>query len=351
MRGRCESGARGPRRVLALVAVVLLAASCSSDGGEATAPTTSTTDPSLTPSGTSIGDSGLEVPDGAHLAGPAFGGGMLEEPGWGALVTVDDDPFAVFDALAGQLRDIGLPMPGTGASCRWLLEPGEDRPSGPAVAAGDPTAPIQHLLCGATAWSGPDQVAGRPTRAGLRLIWGGAATGAIWVDWATTPSGRPAGAYGDAPGFDPTVGAPSDVAEDPLPAAPGPEPVPSDARTLLPTRAGADPGVGDRFGGGANCQSGGEDRFRLPAGARLVATQGIGDAHAVLAVDDVEQVLDALTAQAGGSDGFNVDTVRTATAPDGQEVARRAFSVVGGGACELLESPDGTHVLISGHAD
>lgn len=356
MRRRSEGTARCTRRAAAVTvaAVLALAGACSGDDGAADdgSTTTEAPPPSLAPPGTPIGDSGLVVPDGAHLAGPAFGGGRLEEPGWGALVTVDEDPFAVTDALSGQLRDLGLPMPGTGASCEWSLEPGPDRPLQVPVASGDPGAPVQLLVCGATAWAGPDQDEGRPTRATLRLIWGGDATGAIWVDWSTAPSDRARGAYGDASGFAPRPGGPP-TGEEPTPAPPGPAPVPSDARDRLPPRdaPAPDPEPGDAFGGQSNCHSDADERFDLPPGSRLVGTQGGPDGHSVVAVEDVQAAMDALVAHAAGSTAFTSEEATT-TAPDGQRVALRSMAIqAGGGVCELLESPDGTHVLISGHSD
>ncbi len=353
MRRRSGGEARWPGRAVGLVVVALaLAGGCSSADEDSAAndgaTTTEATPPSLAPPGTPIGDSGLEVPEGAHLAGPAFGGGRLEEPGWGALVTVDDDPFTVFDDLSGQLRDLGLPMPGTAASCRWFVElqGGEENPVLVPVADGDPGAPVDSLQCGAAASSGPDQVDGRPNRAGLRFLWGDEATGAIWVDWTAEPSDRVRSADGDASRFP----APTDP-ETGTPTLPDPASVPSDAVDLLPARDDPEPAVGDLFWAGANCQSGFDRRFEVPPGARFVATQGAGDAHAVLAVDDVERVMDALVAQADGPDGFTVGPDGTATTPTGERVALRSFSVVGGGACELLGSPDGTHVLISGRGD
>ncbi len=107
--------------------------------------------------------------------------------------------------------------------------------------------------------------------------------------------------------------------------------------------------MGDVFGGTTNCHSDGYARFDLPPGSRLVGTQGGPDGHAVL---DVGAAMDALTDQASGSPGFVVNDIGTATTPGGQEVARRGFAITaGGGVCELLESPDGTHLLISGHSD
>lgn len=121
------------------------------------------------------------VPDGAHLAGSVFGdtSPAVNDPGWSALLTVDDDPFAVFDDVSAQLRDLGVPMPGTGASCLWQGrdDVGNDFAPLQAVAAGDPGGAITALDCAAIANHGPDAAPGRPTGASMALRWDEETTG------------------------------------------------------------------------------------------------------------------------------------------------------------------------------
>ncbi len=345
------------RPALAVVAALALTGGCSSadDDGAADdgATTTEATPPSLAPPGTPIGDSGLEVPEGARLAGPAFGGPDLEPGGgWAALLTVDDDPFTVLDALADQVREEGPAMPGSASACEWGVDTADEgRPDEwVPVVDGAPRGTVVELRCEA---SGRGPSSGAPddiSDASASLEWGRGTTGAVWLTWSTRQTNQGAGGHGAASGPGPVQ--PTPAFDEPEPAPFGPDPVPTSARRLLPHRAGpTSPEAGERFGAASDCHSG-YDRFRLPEGARLVAAQGGVDGPSVLEVDSVEPVLDALAGQADTTDAFAPDDIVEVTTPVGTPVPRRAWVIAaGGGGCALLGSPDGHHVLVTSQSD
>ncbi|WCO66088.1 hypothetical protein PO878_16430 [Iamia majanohamensis] len=359
MRRRSGGAARRTRRALALTVLgaLVLTGGCGGDGDGAADDGSTTTEapppPSLAPPGAPIGESGLVVPDGAHLAGPAFGGPDLAlGGGWGALLTVEDDPFAVLDGVAAQVRASGATMPGSGSACMWGVDTtGEGRADeGVPVVDGEPAGTVVELRCEASGRGPSTGAEDDISEATASLEWGRGTTGAIWLTWSTRQTDQGAGGFGAASGPGPVQ--PTPGFDEPEPAPFGPDPVPTSARRLLPDRAGpTSPDVGERFGAASSCHSG-YDRFRLPVGARLVAAQGGVDGPSVLEVDRVEPVLDALAGQADTTDAFAADDVVEVTTPAGTQVPRRTWVITGGGGgCTLLGSPDGHHVLVTSQSD
>jgi len=409
---------RAPRLVVtvALLAVTVLGA-CGDDepevaGGGDDPP--AETDDGLLPAGTELGD-GLVVPEDARLAGAVFrrsgydpealepahpvppptvpaGGGSLpstttdgpaptqppleRDPGseeWTALLVVEGDPFAAFDDLAAQVREIGPALPGTADACLWQVvqEPATELAAQPSpVGAGPPALPIDHLRCEAAASDGTRDIT-------VSLRYGGEHPGTLHVDRVADTDGEPS-SYAEGTFTAPVADAPSDLLPpepvvpegeptdgtttstthqppDVLPV-PGPEPVGDDVRALLPDPAPAPtPEAGERFGGTGNCLATGYDQMVLPAGARLVATEGGPDGPSVLATDDVEATMDPLLASgADGPDAESFDPSPREHIPlaDGSTVSYQSFSIsAGGGACDLLASPDGADVLITLYSD
>lgn len=375
----------GARRTTAVTAAVLALAllGCGADGpgpadgaGPAEGPAD---DPALLPPGTPLGD-GLVVPEGARLAGTVF----REEPvqsddpsfpppptavprppadDWTAVLVVDgDDPLAVLDGLAGQARDLGFAMAGTGAACRLLLAGTNDDGGSLApvpLVDGDPGHDVSALSCRATATDGFRGV-------GYAVLWGPDHTGAVVVTGAKAESpaastwsevtGGGRGIERPLPSGATTTTLPPVIASQTIPSS---DPVPAAQAAVVPERAPAEhPGPGDPFGGRANCFAPGEDRFRLPAeGARLVATEGGGDGASVLAVDDIDAAFAALVDAADGEGdgdqtGFGAEPTEEVTLADGTVVQAQGFSVGGGGgACDLLSDPSGGFVLIRMYSD
>jgi hypothetical protein len=334
-------------------------------------------DPALLPPGTPLGD-GLVVPEGARLAGTVF----REEPvqsddpsfpppptavprppadDWTAVLVVDgDDPLAALDGLAGQARDLGFAMAGTGAACRLLLAGTNDDGGVPApvpLADGDPGREVDHLSCSASAGDGfrsvGYEVRWGPDHTGAVVVTGAKAEAPIATSWSEV-TGQGRGIDPPVPPGTPATTLPPTVAGWTIPS---PEPVPAEQVAVVPERAAAEqPGPGDRFGGRANCLASGEDRLRLPVeGARLVATEAGGDGASVLAVDDIDAAFAALVDDADGDGrptGLDVGPVEEVALADGAVARARSFSVpAGGGSCSLLADPDGAFVLIRMHSD
>ena len=60
----------------------------------------------------------------------------------------------------------------------------------------------------------------------------------------------------------------------------------------------------------------------------------------------------ATGAEGSDADSFQADPREQVPLADGSTVASQTFSIsAGGGACDLLASPDGHHVLITLHSD
>ncbi|HMJ78390.1 MAG TPA: hypothetical protein VK507_20575 [Iamia sp.] len=336
----------------------------------------------LLPPGTELGD-GLVVPEGAGLAGTVFplaeippdSGGPLEAPdGWFALLTLDEgevDPFAVFDALAADVRAAGPDLPGTSDSCSWMVPAtDEEGPPDRAVAVAGPAPPadeIATLACKATAQD-PD------ASFTVRLSWGADHPGTITVTRAAGGRRFAIGSKGEP--YDATPEPPRDEAPsgacaeagcendsttpegDPVPTTrqppdtlppTDPDPVPAEAVDLLPDRpAHEDPAVGEPFGGESGCFATLRARFHLPEGATLAGTVGGYDATSVLAVDDIDATLEALRAEAAEADPEQVgaEEIDELALDDGSTVRYLGFQGGAGGTCWLRGSPDDRHLLI-----
>lgn len=350
------------RRLIAAVALALVLAGCGSSddgsdagtGGDEPGATTETA------AGTELGD-GIAVPDGAELAGVVFRrpadpfaaaeplppveevpetitppelGSTTSTPStpatstapatppdpdeetWTALLTIDGDPFTIWDDLAARVRDAGLPIGGSAESCRWAASDGSRAP----VADGEPTFRIGWLDCDGSAASSTRLVS-------ISLRSGGESPGTIRVEagpaqWTTPPEDT--------------------------------TPVDDAARDLLPEPAAPEePAPGDPFGGEGNCFDAGYTRFPLPDGATLVATEGGPDGTSVLAVDDIDGAIRSLEAAAyAGDDVYTPAGPRDLPVSDGATVSFGNISIdAGGGACELLGSPDGRFLLITMYSD
>ncbi|HEX7135501.1 MAG TPA: hypothetical protein VF228_23195, partial [Iamia sp.] len=329
------------------------------------------------PAGTELAD-GLVVPEGAGLAGTVFpdpgtpgvaGAAPATPDGWIALLPIDEgevDPFAVFDALAADVRETGPAMPGSADSCSWQL-PAVDEASGPGrlVAVAGPAPPAEEIValaCEATASDGDVEVT-------MRLDWGDDHPGTILVTrgfgarpFAIGSRGEPYGTEDPAPEAPEAVVPDGSCAaagcedDDPTPTTrqppdtlppTGPDPVPAEAVDLLPERPAAeDPAVGEPFGGESGCFAATRAVFHLPEGARLAGTDGGYDATSVLAVDDADAAMEALFAEAGETEGMAPVEILDAPLDDGTAIRTMSFQGGAGGTCWLQGSTDGHHLLI-----
>lgn len=354
---RSWSAKRRAAPVVAALAVVLAAPACSDgdDGAiEPPAPQAPAAD-HLLAAGAPLA-AGLRVPPGARLAGTVFevpaDGGTAGLPGDQiALLVVDEDPFAVFDDLAGQARTRGPTVPGTADACAWSLEgpPGEPPgPVAPAEVSGEPPdAPIAGLLCLAMATDGEIRIE-------LELRWGQGAPGTIRVEVGPDgiePSGDGEDATTRPPRSVPESGPPLPGGDAPPPSPTASDPVDPGADRLLPDPAAPEePAPGDAFGGRGNCLAAEDGRFRLPAGAALVATEGGVDGASVLATDDAEATMDALVAAGREGElagGFVAGELETSPLGGGGSALTRTVSTEGGGACTLLADEGGRFVLVT----
>jgi hypothetical protein len=395
MRMRASEGAGGgsTSRLRATVVLLVLAGAsmlgCGGDDGETTAGADSsstgprTDAPDLHGPGTAIAE-GLVVPVGAALGGATFrwrgrhdrsgGPASDEDESWAAVLLVEDDPFAVFDDLAAQVRELGPEMPGTGDACAWLNRSDDERDLREPVAWGEPSFEDPWLMCEASASDRTVAVSLEVTWAdelpGALLIEGGASTGvgsfgaANWDEAADDEEEPPEPVQGSPSGVDCEALASTEPCEptgpttqstmqppDTLPELTA-DPVPDDARELLDeVPPMAEVATGDAFGGVGNCFSEGYRQFDLPPDATVVASQGGGDGASVLAVDDLGAVVAALVEQ---SDASEEDVVEDTSAPllDGTEVEQTRVTIsAGGGGCTFTGSPDGRHLLITMHSD
>lgn len=352
----------------------------------------------LQPPGSPIVE-GLVVPDGAHLAGEVFrepfwgssGGGAIPFPPeaevWTAYLVVDDDPFAVFDDVAAQLRAGPAPqMPGAADGCLWIAPwPESTAPRGESAVATDPTTdpspvevPDERAEVRRRLLSSPQPLTGSPERSARRGH----------RDRPKRRTARPpppdARSTSRSARTTRSVGRHRDrfvvraahalrpghrVRQLPPPPGPGPGPGPVE-RTARPrpssfrcvgAPAAATTGraavPGDRFGTEANCFAGrgyGYQQFRLPEGAAVVADR-IGGAQSTLLVAD-----DAATALADLRDQMERDPADEMSSPHldeqtvstGERVVRYSHSVLaGGGACDITVAPGGRLLRIDRHSD
>jgi hypothetical protein len=282
------------------------------------------------------------VPPGTKLIGPVFtspseiGGDKRE---FVALLAVDGDPFAAWDDLARQTRDLGAPLASSG-SCAWydirteqggLLEPEfVDQPRPDSAEA---------MACGGSGY-GPKQ-GGGSLCVNAELWWSakGAELG-LEVSMGEDECGSTDGDRGPAP--------PSAVAE--LPGRNVPRQVIDPVRlSLVPVM----PAVGEAFGLETNCFEQGYARLRVPPDARLVGggtAPVLGSFAAVLAVSDPKAVLEHIADQldpTGPDAGDGSVTIERATLSEGTVWLLTGDVSAGGGSCRMWSSPDGRAVLVT----
>lgn len=368
---------RSARRWVSVVAATsvagLLAAGCGGGGSDAAVSsgdgsTTTSAVAGLQAPGAEIGG-GLVVPEGAQLAGAAFpwADEQLDASGSDAHLVIDGDPFAVWDALAAQLRELhpDAPFPGSADSCAWRweerVEDGgrvvtldgtdeddqlseQERLDRQRVTADAPPGTLAGVECYASASYATE--AGLE-RTGLQLAAGADRHASLAIDVM-------ADAYDTEPG---TTAQLASVAAQLSPTGEVPPPsleaVPAGAADHVPASLPSGPvGEGDPFGSEVNCFSGsGYTRTLLPAGATWVADLGYGDVS-VLAVDDPRAVIEALQGQfeSGGPDESS--GIRTVELDDGASILTYAHSVsAGGGGCSVRSSPDGRYLRVERNAD
>jgi hypothetical protein len=282
--------------------------------------------------GTPLGE-GMMVPQESHLIGAVF----AETSSDGALrstrsvLSVEGDPFVMWDGLAYQAGQAGAPLPGSGI-CAWH--------DTVADAAGVPLAAPVPVL--------------QPKPEGADLLWCSASAAGMG------PEGEPVAvtadlvwsAEGAEVGLQVTSGGPA------LPAhqfpSPAPGPAPAGTAALLPAIVEPrSPRPGEPFGQETNCAEAGYTRLRLPDRAEL-ATPGrtvlAGDLAAVLSVSDPHAALKDLAAQldpTGPDAGQGSATIARVDAGYGRVWRLTARVSAGGGSCEAWTSPDGTSVLIT----
>ena len=290
---------------------------------------------------------GLVVPPGTRLIGPVFpspsqvGG---DERGFVALLAVEGDPFAAWDDLARQARDLGAPLPSSG-SCSWhdirteqggLLESefvDQPRPDGAetmeCVGGGyGPTPGGGSISVNARLWWWAEGA-----ELGLEVSVG---EGEYRRSYGTTDADK-----GPAPA--------SAVAELPARAVP--------RRVIDPVRPGqlvADtPDAGEPFGLETNCFERGYARLRVPPGARVVGggtAPVLGSFAAVLAVSDPEAVLEHIARQldpTGPDAGDGSVRIEKVNLSEGPVWLLTGDVMAGGGSCRMWSSPDGRAVLVT----
>lgn len=386
-----------------VAAAALVAASlggCGSpDGGADGSPAATTTTQTsaevtgLAPSGTTIAD-GLVVPGGARLAGAVFRRPSETEglDDWSAYLVIDGDPFAVWDDLAGQVRDGTQPvaLSGSADACTWMIaeddlpsidiedEPGgvgsaiDESTAGSApetapptttalpqppdpylaavtVTADEPAFDVDGVECFAAAASDAEDATTAYT---MNLLSSSRWPATITIDSYASPDwlrGRPSASRTSLemqgrPGGGPEL-------------LPGPDPVPDGAADHVPPAARQEaPEVGDPFGVEVNCFSGGRgyEHLDLPAGAGYVAGGFSRGSMSVISVPDAQAVIADIQGQVA-SDGTSDDglgTVDRLTLADGGAVIDFSFNVGGGGgSCGARSSPDGQFLLVSMRGD
>ena len=285
---------------------------------------------------------GLVVPPGTHMIGPVFpspGDVGGDKRGFVALLAVDGDPFAAWDDLARQTRDLGAPLASSG-SCAWydirteqggLLEPEfVDQPRPDTAEA---------MACGGSGY-GPKQGGGSLCVNAEMWWWAQGAELGLEVSTGEDECGSTDSDRGPAPS--------SAVAELPSRDVPrrGIDPV---RLSLVPVM----PDVGEPFGLETNCFEQGYARLRVPPGARLVGggtAPVLGSFAAVLAVSDPKAVLEHIADQldpTGPDAGEGSVTIETVNLPEGPVWVLTGDVSAGGGSCQMWSSPDGRAVLVT----
>ncbi|MGY1771166.1 hypothetical protein [Blastococcus sp. SYSU D00813] len=324
---------------MVLAAVLVLASACGGDSGaspEGSDPAAAT----LSPAGTPL-TAGLVVPVGTQLVGPVFprtsdltarNTGVTADAGSVAVLRVDGDPFAAWDDLAGQARDIGVRVPGSGI-CGWLVPVATPEFPENRVPVSHPRpADSDGMSCEAAVLG--TLADGTDVYVRMELWWW-----PVGAELHVDVSGVSANAF---PGYRPVT---------------DPGTAPATAVEQLPARAVTPPvEVGDPFGLEFNCFERGYDRLTVPAGSRLVGggtVPGFYDFAAVLAVEDAEAVLAELRDQlddpddSSGSYGLGEERLT-----DGTPLWTLLGSVdAGGGACAMWSDPAGTAVLVTATSD
>ncbi|MCU1370792.1 MAG: hypothetical protein JWO77_1986 [Ilumatobacteraceae bacterium] len=339
----------------------------------------------LQPPRSKIAD-GLVVPEGAELAGSLFSqpGEEVSVDDWAAYLTVDGNPFAVWDDLAQQARaGDGHPMlAGSADACTWTLPDDAATPEGgeatdpaprsteeatgstapasttapPAadpnleaitITSSAPTQEVDGVECSASA---PTLVKGIPEQLTMHLRSGSRlpATLTLQAVWGAESAQAGPTALRTTLERQSRQGGP--VVE------PGPDPVPDGAEAHVPEPQEQEKSAQlGPFGPEVNCFADvGYQRLRLPHGADFVAGGFADGTISVLRVISVEAALTELREQVSG-DGTSEDgdgTVETVKLVGGGPVTRFSFSVSGGGGgCGALSSPDGRFLIVSAHGD
>jgi hypothetical protein len=279
--------------------------------------------------------SGIVAPPGTRLVASVFPrpvNSITTTTTTAAVLEVDGDPFAAWDHLADQAKAAGAALPHSGI-CLWhrvRTAPTGIQPE--PVSVSEPRPPeADTLACDASA--GGTSRDGRLIRVGVRLWWW-AAGAELGIDF-----------YDDA----------TPVADASFPDV-DPGPAPASAVDQLPPRDDpVQPSVGDPFGRETNCgERGGYRRLRLPEGSRLVGggtSPVLGDFAAVLAVADVEEVLEALRSQLDSPDTGSVYEVKRERTTDGASIWTLSGGSDGGGFCSFVSNPDGHLLLVTTTSD
>jgi hypothetical protein len=275
----------------------------------------------------------LVVPPGAELIGPVFPSPSLvggDERSFVALLAVEGDPFAAWDDLAGQARDLGAPLPSSG-SCAWhdiRTEQGgplksefvdQPRPDG---------AEAMECIGGGY---GPTPGGGSISVNARLWWWAEGAELGLEVSVGEGAYSRSYGSTDDDPG-----------------------PAPASAVANLPVRQEPIvPDVGEPFGLETNCFESGYDRLRVPPGARVVGggtVPVLGSFAVVLAVTDPHAVLQHIAQQLdpnGPDAGDGSVTIKKVDLPDGPVWVLNGDVMAGGGSCQMWSSPDGHAILVT----
>jgi hypothetical protein len=327
-----------PGRALTVVAGVALLAACTSSSSP-----TAETVPAPKGPGTPLFD-GFEVAAGSRLVGPVFttpkGDGFGESST--AIVAVERDPVAVYDAYAEQARRAGFTMPGsavvrpyTPPTCGFMFEAfgpvaigSRDRngPS-PAVSITDPGAPpgtTMSTVAPAVVASPPDATAlrcgasvgradGSPSSVAIDLRWGGTQQHAVLES-------RPGLELSD---------------DSPDSRVPTPSPLPPLRPLKLATKAG------ELFGTRNNAFDSGYGRFVLEKGSRVVAE--VPDRSLLFLDGDAHEVLEGYARQLGGR-REPPPVQRKATSKGDVLVVENG--PLGGGGAVLLTDPSRRWLLV-----
>jgi hypothetical protein len=361
--------------VIGVVGLALLSACGSGSSGptaaEESGPSASTTLPTLPneqPAGSPLAD-GLVVPPGASLAGAVFRDAPYDgtvADRWTAHLVIEGDPFVAWDDLARQLWDLeaAVPMPGSRDSCQWVYKSPAEVATGQLgaptggypeaqqtaadleITAAPPNGEVWGIECYATAVIGADVGAEQGYAMGLRMGEDWPATlllerlGPDLLGGATSTAGR----------VDPASGEPG---------AAGRDAVPTEAVQHLPgAPPQPDPAPGEPFGTVVNCfargSRNGDGMIVLPEGSSVVGDGWSNGGVSVIAVSDPAGALADLRGQfeGEGTDRDSGGELEEIELPGGGTATRYSHEVSGGGgACEVLSSPDGRFLRIARYAD